>query len=116
MYNPSTPSFLEAYVKLDAVRVNGFESTLDRWPTANASRLFDWSRVDRRRFAMVTEKATSVSQMESALQSAAALNYGVFFVEPDVQDYWRLPATDYWQAMIQAVAKMNAAGDSLLSQ
>eukprot|EP01047_Picozoa_sp_COSAG01_P088745 COSAG01_NODE_21033_length_921_cov_2.546229_1_plen_306_part_11 len=91
MFNPSTPSFLEAYVKLDGVRVNGFESTLDRWPEAKDSRLFDWSRVDRRRFAMVTEKAANITQMESALHSAAALNYGVFFVEPDEQDYWKLP-------------------------
>ena len=94
-------------MKLDGVRVNGFESTLDRWPEAKDSRLFDWSRVDRRRFAMVTEKAANITQMESALHSAAALNYGVFFVEPDEQDYWKLPSTGYWEAMIQAIAKLN---------
>jgi hypothetical protein len=108
MLNPSTASFLEEYVKLDGVRVNGFESTLDRWADANRSRGFDWSRFSRRRFAMVTENAASIEQMESALHKAAALNYGVFFVEPDEQDYWKLPAADYWQAMIEAVAKMNA--------
>ena len=108
MFNPSTPSFLEAYVKLDGVRVNAFESTVDHWSDANSSRLFDWSRFSRRRFAMVTEKAANIEQMATALHTAPALNYGAFFVEPDEQDYWRLPAADYWQAMIKEVSKMNA--------
>eukprot|EP01043_Picozoa_sp_COSAG02_P010489 COSAG02_NODE_369_length_23680_cov_36.650609_10_plen_608_part_00 len=72
MFNPSTPSFLEAYVKLDGVRVNAFESTVDHWSDANSSRLFDWSRFSRRRFAMVTEKAANIEQMATALQRATA--------------------------------------------
>lgn len=107
MFNPSTPAFLEAYTKLDGVRVNAFESYWTGLTSSNASRLFDWSAYSRGRFAMVVEKAATIAEMESALSTAANLHYGVFFAEPDAQDYWGLPPLEYWQAMVLSTERMN---------
>ena len=81
-----------------------FESFPQYWHSQwfdNRSHQFNWSHYPRRRFGMLTENASTESQMREAVDAAIALNIGRFYVTDQIGRYDRLPT--YWDALARYV-------------